>query len=148
MIWISRKIKTRSFFGKKIIFVSVSRMYSLLADQIDFYQSWFVTTFWNFCKAFKSKFCLRFNWTFRVLSEKFRICVSDSVLEQKYSQLCTLTDECIHTARFSVLRFGLYSPKHMFYRKIALISIKALICGYFEPKKLRTRPPNKAVTSL
>ena len=39
-----------------------------------------------------------------------------------------------------------YSPKDVFYKKIALISIKALICGYLEPKKLRARPPNKAAT--
>ena len=31
---------------------------------------------------------------------------------------------------------------------MALISIKALICGYLEPKKLRARPPNKAATPL
>ena len=43
---------------------------------------------------------------------------------------------------------GSESPKIMFYRKIALISIEATICGYLEPKKLRARPPNKAVTSL
>ena len=42
---------------------------------------------------------------------------------------------------------GSYSPKIMFYRKIALISIEALICGYFEPKKLRARPLNKADTT-
>ena len=41
-----------------------------------------------------------------------------------------------------------YSPKDMFYRKMALISIKALICGYLEPKKLRARPPNKAAMPL
>ena len=49
---------------------------------------------------------------------------------------------------FSVRRFGLYSPKHMFYGKIALISIKALICGYFEPKNLRARLPKKAAMPL
>ena len=32
--------------------------------------------------------------------------------------------------------------------KNVLISIEALICGYFEPKKLRARPPNKAATPL
>ena len=47
---------------------------------------------------------------------------------------------------FSVWRFGLYSPNHLCYRKYVLISIKALICGYLEPKKLRARPPNKAAT--
>ena len=26
------------------------------------------------------------------------------------------------------------------------ISIEAMICGYLEPKKLRARPPNEAVT--
>ena len=30
------------------------------------------------------------------------------------------------------------------YRKNVIISIEALIYGYFEPKKLRTRPLNKA----
>ena len=30
--------------------------------------------------------------------------------------------------------------------KNVLISIEALICGYFEPKKLRARLPNKAAT--
>ena len=39
-----------------------------------------------------------------------------------------------------------YSPKDVFYRKMTFISIKALICGYLEPKKLRARPPNKAAT--
>ena len=39
-----------------------------------------------------------------------------------------------------------YSPKDMFYRKMALISNKAPIFGYLEPKKLRARSPNKAVT--
>ena len=29
--------------------------------------------------------------------------------------LPTLTDECIHTARFLVRRFGLYNPKHSDY---------------------------------
>ena len=43
---------------------------------------------------------------------------------------------------------GLYSPNHVLYRKYVLISIVALICGYFDPKKLRARPPNKAVTPL
>ena len=38
---------------------------------------------------------------------------------------------------------GSYSPNHVFYRKMALISIEAPICGYLEPKKLRARPPNK-----
>ncbi len=32
--------------------------------------------------------------------------------------------------------------------KKALISIEALICGYFEPKKLRARTPKKAATAL
>ena len=32
--------------------------------------------------------------------------------------------------------------------KNVLISIEALICGYFEPKKLRARPPNKASTPI
>ena len=31
--------------------------------------------------------------------------------------------------------------------KNVLISIEALICGYFEPKKLRARPLNKADTT-
>ena len=43
---------------------------------------------------------------------------------------------------------GSYSPNHVFYRKMALISIEAPICGYLEPKKLRARPPNKAATPL
>ena len=41
---------------------------------------------------------------------------------------------------------GSYSPNHVFYRKMALISIEAQIGGYLEPKKLRARPPNKAAT--
>ena len=41
---------------------------------------------------------------------------------------------------------GLYSPNHVFYRKMALISNEAPIFGYLEPKKLRARPPNKAAT--
>ena len=49
---------------------------------------------------------------------------------------------------FSVWRFGLYSPNQVFYRKMTMISNKALISGYFEPKKLRARPPNKAATPL
>ena len=43
---------------------------------------------------------------------------------------------------------GSYRPKDVLYRKIALISIEALICGYLEPKKLRARPPDKAATPL
>ena len=34
------------------------------------------------------------------------------------------------------------------YRKTVIISIDALIFGYFEPKKLRARPPNEVATPL
>ena len=60
----------------------------------------------------------------------------------------TLVDIYQGIGSFSVWRFGLYSPNHLCYRKYILISIKALICGYFEPKKLRARPQNKAATPL
>ena len=62
--------------------------------------------------------------------------------------LSTLVDRLNATGRFLDSRFGLYSPNHLCYRKYVLISIKALISGYFEPKKLRARPPNKAATPL
>ena len=41
---------------------------------------------------------------------------------------------------------GSYSPNHVFYRKMIVISNEAPICGYLEPKKLRARPPNRATT--
>ena len=60
----------------------------------------------------------------------------------------TLVDIYQGIGSFSVWRFGLYSPNHVFYRKYVLISIEALICGYLEPKKLMARPPNQAAMPL
>ena len=62
--------------------------------------------------------------------------------------LYTLVDIYQGIGSFPVWRFGLYSPNHLCYRKYILILIKALICGYFEPKKLRARLPKKAATPL
>ena len=60
----------------------------------------------------------------------------------------TLVDRINHTGRVLDLRFDLYSSNNLEFRKNVLISIEALICGYFEPKKLRARPSNEAATPL
>ena len=58
----------------------------------------------------------------------------------------TLRRESIRTANKIVTILANLSPKYLCYRKYVLVSIKALCCGYLEPKKLRARPSNEAPT--
>ena len=60
----------------------------------------------------------------------------------------TLRQESIRTADKNLTDFAVLSQIYWVLEKSVLISIEALICGYFEPKKLRDRPPNKAATPL
>ena len=61
---------------------------------------------------------------------------------------CTLRQESIRTADKNLTDFAVLSQIYWVLEKSVLISIEALISGYFEPEKLRDRPPNKAATPL
>ena len=65
------------------------------------------------------------------MSSKF----TDTVTELKYGTILFFKSDL---ADFSKIYWAL--------EKNVLISIEALICGYFEPKKLRARLPNKVAT--
>ena len=58
----------------------------------------------------------------------------------------TLRQESIRTADKSLAVLAKFCLNHLCYRKNVLISIEALICGYFEPKKLRAGLQKKAAT--
>ena len=62
--------------------------------------------------------------------------------------LGTLRQESIRTADKNLTDFAVLSQIYWVLEKSVLISIEALISGYFEPEKLRDRPPNKAATPL
>ena len=93
------------------------------------------------CKHFQCKkyrYCLfaRSHCTFTAFS----------AVSECYSGATVVVDRLNSTGRFLDLCFDLYSLYHLCYRKYVLILIEALICGYLEPKKLRARPQNKAIT--
>ena len=56
--------------------------------------------------------------------------------------------ESIRTANKTLTDLADFSHIYWTLEKNVLISIEALISGYFEPEKLRDRPPNKAATPL
>ena len=60
-----------------------------------------------------------------------------TVTELKYGTILFFKSDL---ANFSKIYWAL--------EKNVLISIEALTCGYFVPKKLRARPPNKASTPI
>ena len=90
------------------------------------------------CQRVKKSWNYQFQYLLKLIKQYFR----------KGCYGGTLVDRLNAIGRFLDSRFGLYSPNHLCYRKYVLISIKALMSGYFEPKKLRARPPNKADTPL
>ena len=83
-----------------------------------------------------------YSW-YQIISLKVRDCF-ESIQEWGI----TLRQESIRTADKNLTDFAILSQIYWVLEKSVLISIEALICGYFEQKKLRARPPNKAATPL
>ena len=61
---------------------------------------------------------------------------------------CTVTELKYGTILFFKSDLADFSKIYWVLEKNVIISIEALICGYFEPKKLMARLPNKTATPL
>ena len=65
---------------------------------------------------------------------------------QNIFSLYTVKENECHTVVKNLTNLDNLSSFYWILKILHKISIEAMICGYLEPKKLRARPPNEAVT--
>ena len=92
-----------------------------------------ISGYLEICPIFCFDYAL--NFAVQIVDQSLsRSCEFTNNMAKKYT---ALQDRYNDTGRFLDLRFDLYSPNHLCYRKYVFISIEASICGYLEPKKAK-----------